>query len=119
MTKEEYFQILSNMKVNKNKTKKIEDLYGTDIPEIVKKVISCADKAVFFDDGYRSLSISEICDAEKDLHVNFVEKNIIPLIDCGENDFIIYDLNRKCFAKFNIVDEVVFKKKKTLEELMK
>lgn len=119
MTKKEYFQNLANVKIDKSKTKKVEALYGTDIPEIVEKIVSCADETVFFDDGSRILSINEICDAEKDLHVNFIEKKVIPLADCGENDFIIYHLEGKYWAKFNIIDEIVFKKKNTLAELLK
>ena len=42
----------------------------------------------------------------------------IPLIDCGENDFIVYHFVDKIWSKFNIIDETVFKKN-SLKELLK
>ena len=56
---------------------------------------------------------------KNDLHVSFRDKEIIPLIDCGENDFIVYHFMDKIWSKFNIIDETVFKKKNSLEELLK
>ncbi len=119
MTKKEYLQRLAAIKVNSKKVKKVETSYGTELPEIIRKIVTSADETIFFDDGFRILSLDEICDAEKDLHVNFKEKGIIPLADCGENDFIVYHFEDEIWSKFNIIDETVFKKKSGFEELLK
>lgn len=119
MTKKEYIEKLSEMKIDAAKVDKLEKLYGATFPESVRKIISNNDDTVFFDDDYRILSLSEIEAAEKELHVEFRAKNILPLIDCGENDFIVYHYNDDIWSKFNIIDEVVFKKKDAIEELLK
>ena len=80
--------------------------------------ISGSNKTVFLDDNIRILSFDEIINAEKELHVDFKSNQIIPLVDCGENDFIVYHFFDKIWSKFNIVDETVFKKKNSLQELL-
>ena len=111
MTKREYLEQISQREEDGAKVGKIASVYGEDLPEIVKKIVSNNEEPVFFDDGVRVLSLKEIIDAESDLHVEFAAKGMIPLADCGENDFIVYHLNDKKWSKFNITDEVLFKKK--------
>lgn len=118
MTKSEYIKTLPSVKLDEKKITKIENVYDTVFPEVVKKIISSAEETVFFDDDYRILSVAEIADAKNDLHVDFKSKGIIPLVDCGENDFIVYHFNDDIWSKFNIIDETVFKKKATLEDLL-
>lgn len=119
MTKKEYVAQLPAKKTDEKKVSKVQDIYGTEIPDIVKKIISNNDESIFFDDDYRILSYQEVVDAETDLHVDFKAKGVIPLADCGENDFIVYHFNDGIWSKFNIIDETVFKKKNTIEELLK
>lgn len=118
MTKKEYVDWLLAKKIDEMKVGKIQDIYGTELPDVVKKIISNNDESIFFDDDYRILSYQEVIDAKMDLHVDFKDKGIIPLVDCGENDFIVYHFNDGIWSKFNIVDETVFKKKNTIEELL-
>lgn len=118
MTKKEYLNSIANCKVINEKVAKIEKVYMNKIPEIIKKLISYSEQSIFFDDGYRSLSFSEIIDAEEDLHVDFVKQGIIPIIDCGENDFIVYHFNGNNWSLFNIVDECAFKERASLDELL-
>ncbi len=51
---------------------------------------------------------------KNDLHVSFKDKEIIPLIDCGENDFIVYHFMDKIWSKFNIIDETVLRRRTAL-----
>ena len=83
------------------------------------KLSQRAGESVFLDGGVRILSFDEIVAAKKDLHIEFKAKGMIPIVDCGENDFIVYHFNDNIWSKFNIVDESVFKKKKSIEELLK
>ncbi len=119
MTKSEYIEKISSMKIDDSKVRKVESIYGGGLPEVVKKIVSNNEEAEFFDDGVRIMSFDEILDAEKDLHIEFHSKGLIPLADCGENDFIVYHLKDKIWSKFNIIDETVFKKKNDLSELLK
>lgn len=119
MTGKEYLNSLAGVKLDKGKTDKVASIYSDDLPEILLKIVSSAQEPIFLDDDSRVLSYDEIVDAEKDLHVSFKEKGMIPLVDCGENDFIVYHFKNRIWAKFNIIDETVFKKKNSLEELLK
>lgn len=119
MTGKEYLSSLASVKPDKKKTDRIAALYVDGLPEIILKIASSAKEPVFLDDDSRVLSYDEIVDAEKDLHISFKDKGIIPLVDCGENDFIVYHFTDKIWSKFNIIDETIFKKKKSLEELLK
>lgn len=119
MEKKDYLAESIDYKIDKKKIDAIQKLYKAELPDILKKIISRANETVFFNDGSRILSFDEIMDAKKDLHVDFKSKGIIPFADCGENDFIVYHFNDEFWSKFNIIDESVFKKKNTIEELLK
>ena len=54
----------------------------------------------------RILSIEEIRDANEDLEVDFISLQLIPLIDCYDNDYICYDFKNDIWVVFNIVDEI-------------
>lgn len=118
MTAKEYLGSLESLKLEKEKVDRIESLYADNLPEIIQKIVSNSREAVFFDDDSRVLSYDEIVDAEKDLHVSFKDKGILPLVDCGDNDFIVYHFADKTWSKFNITDETIFRKKNSLEELL-
>ncbi len=111
MTGKEYLRSLAGVKSDKKKTDKVESIYTVDLPEIILKIVSNAKEPIFLDDDSRVLSYDEIVDAEKDLHVAFKEKRMIPLVDCGENDFIVYHFEDRIWSKFDIIDETVFMKK--------
>ena len=119
MTGKEYLNVLEDAKINKTVSKKIASVYAYDLPEIIYKIATYGKEPVFLDNGNRILSYDEIIDAEKDLHIAFKEKRMIPLVDCGENDFIVYHFIDKIWSKFNIIDETVFKKKNSFEDLLK
>lgn len=119
MNRADYIKELEKFTVDTKKVEIIEKKYNTSLSEVVKKIVSNSEESVFFDDDYRILSFAEIEDAESDLHVNFAEKGIIPIADCGENDFIVYHYNDDFWSKFNIIDDTVFKKQKSLEDFLK
>ena len=119
MTGKEFLKMIENIKVDENKSGKIEAVYGDSLPDILKKLLSNASEPVFLDDDSRVMSYDEIIDAEKELHVAFKDKGFIPFVDCGDNDFIVFHLKDKIWSKFNIVDETIFKKKDNLEDLLK
>lgn len=118
MTKNEYLIEITNCNIDEAKVTTMERKYHNELPDIVKKIISFSNETIIFDDEWRSLSFIEIYNAKEDLHVDFITEKIIPLIDCGENDFIIYNFKKNNWSKFNIIDDCFFKQKITLEELI-
>lgn len=118
MTKIEYLNQIDKQIVDEKKVEKVQTRYGTKLPEIVQKIISGCGDSLFLEDGNRILSFEEIVDAENDLHVDFKGKGIIPLVDCKENDFIVYHFRIDEWSKFNIVEEIVFRKRSKVEDLL-
>lgn len=117
MNTKEFFLGLNDVQVNSSLVDSIENLYGCVIPDIIRKAVSLTTETIFFDDNTRLMSNSEILEAEKDLHVEFVKKGILPFIDCGDNDFIVYHFTKNKWSKYNIIDDVSFKIKDSLLEL--
>lgn len=116
MTREEFLSSLESQKIDFKSVEMIEHKYGFEIPELVQKIISSSVEGIFFDDDWRTLSIEEILDASEDLHVDFEEQMLLPVIDTGENDFIVYHAEDDTWSKFNIIEECHFKVKKSFYE---
>lgn len=116
MSKKEYLEKIKQTEINVTDIKKVSQIYG-QMPGIIGQMLSFSEESIFFDDGWRTLSFSEIIEAEKDLHIGFAAMKLIPVVDCGENDFIVYHFDDDTWSKFNIIDECVFKKKNSLAEL--
>ena len=118
MNGKEYIEMIMLEDENVGKISKIEELYGFTIPDILRKIVSNSEKTVFLEDEKRILSYNEIIDAEKDLHVEFKSKGIIPFADCGENNFVVYSVLRRQWAYYNIIDDTMFKEKTDIHDLM-
>ena len=120
-----FSEVLENLLIavegtsNSNSIAKIERIYKTSLPNEIKKLIASNNEPVFLNNGSRILSLSEIIDAEKDLQVNFTSLGLIPIADCGENDFVVYIIAEKTYAKFNINSETLFKKESNIFKLIK
>lgn len=73
---------------------------------------------LFFDneDFYRLLSFDEIINANDEFGLSLTSLNLLPLIDCGENDFICYNYKTANWCKFNVTDEVRFSEKASILE---
>lgn len=119
MTKQEYLQSVNRFAIDQNKLQTIYAIYTGRFPETLERIISGSNESVFFDDDTRILSFAEMVDAEQDLHIDFKRKELMPIADCGDNDFIVYDYANNVWAKFNIVDETIFMKRAELGELLK
>ena len=117
MTAKEYFESITKKEIDLGKVEKIQSIYNKVLPKEVQRIVSNAESSIFFDD-VRILSYKEILNAEYDLHVDFTTKQMIPLADCGDNDFVVYHFDTHEWSKFNIIDEVTFKKRKTLAEVL-
>ena len=118
MTRKEYFDRLESVAVDKEKVGIVNELYGTELPEILQKIVSTADEPGFLGDGLRILSFDEVINAESYLHVDFKGKKVIPVADCGENDFVVYHFDDSTWSKFNITDEIVFKIRTSITDLV-
>lgn len=64
------------------------------------------------DDGVRILAFKEILNAKEELHVDFKADGIIPVADCGENDFIVYHLKKHSGLNLTLLMRYLLRKKK-------
>lgn len=118
MTRKEYLIQLEGVTPDPEVVRRAENVYGFSLPTAVKQMLSFSKESIFFDDEWRTLSLAEVLDAQDDLHVDFKALGLLPVIDCGENDFIVYHADNQGWSKYNIVDEVAFKEKAHFEELL-
>lgn len=118
MTKKEYIKGIKECDVVSDRVTAINSIYNSEISGILANVISFADSIDFFDEERRALSFKEICNPKKYLCFDFVSIGLVPVIDSYDNTYIVYIISEDKWAKFNIVDETLFKKKKSLEELV-
>ena len=117
MTVTECLQKIQKTKVDRKVVNTLSKVYASDIPAIIEQIVTLF-KSGGFVGSYRFLSLDEIEYAEDDLHVDFKKRNIIPLVDCGDNDFIVYDYCSEKWMLFNIVEKVAFKKKPNFDDLL-
>lgn len=84
--------------------------------EAQKLVCAVQSEPVFFNDDnfYRLLALQEILDAESDMNVLFKKIGVLPLIDCGDNDYLSYDFKKYNWCKFNIVEEFKYSSRKSV-----
>lgn len=96
----------------------IEKMFGIYLEKEPKKIISHIDSEIFFEgqNFLKLLSKQEILDCCGDLNVDFINKKIIPVFDLGDNDYIVFSYGDNWWYKFNIVDEVLFSKHKSIIE---
>lgn len=89
----------------------IERQYAMSLPMEIKLLLKEYEgQFVFIATGehYKVLERDEIKDAERHLGVNFTIKGVVPLIDCKDNNFLVYNAVNKNYEMMNIVDEIPF-----------
>ena len=97
----------------------VEKHYGVNLEDDVRRV--CSLNPPPFWEGRevcRVLSLPEIVHAESELHVAFGSLGLVPILDRGDNNFVVYNVRIHQWAMFNIIDEVMWYQGKPLEELL-
>lgn len=118
MTVEEYIACVKKCEIDTARQKILSKKYGKDISGIVMNMISYAKNSIFIDEERRVLSFDEIIEFDLNYDFTVEEYGIIPVVDCFDNDFIVYLINEDKWAKFNTSDKCIFKKRSTFEELV-
>lgn len=96
----------------------ISEIYKAEFSGVIKNIISYADTTDFFDEERRALSYSEIENPNAELEFDFISERLIPVIDAYDITYIVYVIDEGKWAKFNIVDKSLFKKKDSIEEVI-
>lgn len=115
------YKILIQKECNDN-VKEVSQRYSSLslVSDELKYLLSAMkDEPIFFDDEefYRLLSVKEVLEAEADMNVEFEKMGIIPLIDCGDNDFVSFDAVSSKWCRYNIAEEFEYSVKNSVIEL--
>jgi bacterioferritin (cytochrome b1) len=112
----ELFRQLEKIPINEKGVASIEEKYGYQLSVEAKKIVSYSEGGSFFedDDLIRILAIDEIINANEELNVDFVQQKLLPLIDTGDNNFIVFNFENNRWCKFNIVDETRYRESTSL-----
>lgn len=117
MNRREFIESLKDVSVSADVRDKLSEMYK-EIPDIILKVLTKYPAPELFDENEsRTLSLNEVLHAEEDNGVPFKSRNIIPIADFGDNDFIVYDNNQKKWCMYNILDETIFNEEESFEKL--
>lgn len=116
MNLSEYVKWLESKEINEPAVSEITRKYHCDLPTIIKKMLSSNEKTMFLSDERRILSYEEVLHAKEQLHVDFNSYEILPLIDCYDNNFIVYNHKNDEWNMFDIIDECIFDTKKNLTD---
>ena len=121
MTRAEFMDSVKKAKVDGVVEQQIKDVYcKTEIPELILKIFSTYKKSELFDENEsRTISLSELLCAEERIGVPFRSIQVIPVVDLGDNDYIVYDGKEKAWFVYNIVDEIFFDASASFEELFR
>jgi hypothetical protein len=101
----------------KESLQKLEEVYGKTIPaELIDAYSITGGGFLQINDldSWLLYGPDEVLHAPRELHVDFVRLEILPIIDCKDNDFICYDFKKTKYLYFNILDEAVFGGSKSL-----
>jgi lambda repressor-like predicted transcriptional regulator len=98
---------LDNVEIDRPITSEIETLYKAKFPGELLKVITLNKDGVSYDEKsvFNGLSVNAILNAYNDLYIDFVGLNLVPLFDIGDNEYIVYDLKKKCYALYDISED--------------
>ena len=109
----EFLELLNMTTIDLSAVQAVEEKYHCVLTEEMKQIVSYQGEK-FYDD-WRVLSLKEILGADEYLGIDFPEKEIIPVIDLFDNDFILFDVEKGVWIKMNIVDECIFDSSNTLD----
>lgn len=118
MNKSDYLDAASKWEIVDERVEAVGRAYSSRIPEQLQRIVSHADEPYFFEDGPHILSLAEMLGAEETLGVSFSDKHLVPVVDCCDGDYIVYDYDKEVWAIYNIVDDVSFKQGGSLAELL-
>jgi len=107
---------LDNVEIDKAVTSEIETLYKAKFPIELQKVISLNKDGVSYDEKsvFNGLSSNAILKAYDDLYIDFVGLNLVPLFEIGDNEYIVYDLKKKCYALYDISEDDEYSEERDL-----
>ncbi len=106
----DFFQKIKNQKIDESKVEQVLEVYGGKLSEEAQRIVSiCGDDSLEFKDcKFRLLSLDEILNAEDVFDVFFLEYSLIPFVDCGDGNLIVYDIDNSYWTMYRICTQCDF-----------
>lgn len=120
MTKSEFIAAANKAASNTSLMEVLNRKYSVSFPESIGKILSVLPHGGFLEgEGLcRVMSSSEIVSANETLHLDFVGKKLLPILDLGDNIFVVFDISRKDYGRFSLNDELVYWRSENLNEIL-
>ena len=118
MNKIEYYKAATEFEINKDRTETISKIYNESLPVELQHIVSYAGVVDFFDEERRAISYEEMKDPAYQMEFDFVKKGYLPVVDVYDNTFIVYVFKYRHWAKYNSVDDMIYKEGQSLDELL-
>lgn len=120
MTKQDFIAAVQEAAPNASLIGAIERKYNVSFPESIAKILSVLPQGGFLagSDLCRVMSTSEIILANETLHTDFVGKKLLPMLDLGDNIFVVFDSNRQVFGRFSLNDDLVYRCEEKLSDII-
>ncbi len=110
MNPQQFASIATQAPLNADVSQKLALAYGREIPAPVLALCIAEPCGAFLDGPFcRKMDVDEIRESKDFWQVDFPAIGLLPIFDCGDNDFIAYRFSDDKWVKFNIVDEIVFR----------
>lgn len=114
----QYIELIKANEVNQDLVASVEKLYGKPLPEELKHIVSVVMRDYFISPNHRVISATELLRTEEFMGVDFAKFSMVPLIDCKDDDYIVYNFTTQKYEMYNIYDEVSFREADSLEEMI-
>lgn len=114
----QYVDLIRNNNVNDKVVTKLEELYGFSLTDALKHIVSVEMDDYFISDKYRVISAKEMLSTEYFIGVDLTKLNMIPLVDCMDDDYIVFNFANQKFEMYHIYDEISFVEGSSLEEML-
>ncbi len=109
-----------NIVIDNSFVRQIESVYFCKLPIFVTHILCIPENEFNYDEQVilRKLSNDMILEATIELKSDFISNHLLPLFDCGDNDYLCYDYSKGLWCMYNIVDDTAFNKHAEIIDLL-
>lgn len=118
MEKLDFLSKCKEVKLDNQRIREIESFYGVSIPDYVRKHVSYVSDPIFIDETDVKIMYYEEILANGLVDFDFRGLKMIPLIDKGDLDYIVYNFEKGNYQVFNLSDEDYYLESNQIEKLL-
>jgi len=110
----EFFNLLHDFCdfASSDERKKLEEFYGSYLSLEAWVLLSLKDIHIGTESNeysaIRIMNIDEIISAGEELEVDFLAERIIPLVDCREGSYLVYNFSTQIYSQYHATEQQSF-----------